>query len=633
MAVLGVAILFATFYVCLGVDSPGSIKSPPCLPDLTSQENFSVLGSMQLGKYTKWFNDVLSPKISTKCEDILNMLSEIHGCKVVEVVIPELHQLRTSHLLPVGSESLASLTPHCHDRNGIESAIKSGLLTREVLTEVKDAFVIVTKEESHRGIPATTTKTDKPQASVFVSRVNDVKRSNSHIIERCFEIIGYPHGLKRNSNLKVNRTFYNNRGNNADLKRNYMGPMTLKSLLVFYANVTLKGASYHFGWIIDSLANQHMINIIKNMIHVVDVIDKNLNVGHPNSTLAKITHIGNLRLNNNVILFDVLAILEYSASLLSVDKLIKDNFTNKTHIRPNHDDEDSPSRDCRVHQLVNGSETEQPGHDGDNSSIHDRVHQPVSEHVTKQPGYDGGSSATPLDETDISKGNVVLIEVLVFQNSLPSNTEEGGPRRSQRASKLPAKLNEYVLDTKDITDLPLNRIPIGCKWVYRIEYKSNGEVERYKARLVAKSFDQKEGIDYEETFCHVVKMTTVRCLINLAVQKHQNIYQVDVNNAFLYEDLNEEVYMVPPPGCFSSNETKTCRHVMTPSPENLVLGHKESDSDKFLSNITSFQILVALRVFKYLQLALVLGVNLSKRKGDCLVTAFFDFDWAKCHVT
>ncbi|GJW01816.1 fatty acid amide hydrolase-like protein [Tanacetum coccineum] len=97
------------------------IFSSPCLPDLSPQENFSVLGSIQLGKYTEWFNDVFSPEISTMCEDILNMLSKTHGCKVVEVVIPELRQLRASHLLPVGSESLASLTPRYHDRNGIES--------------------------------------------------------------------------------------------------------------------------------------------------------------------------------------------------------------------------------------------------------------------------------------------------------------------------------------------------------------------------------------------------------------------------------------------------------------------------------------------------------------------------------
>ncbi|GJX21457.1 putative RNA-directed DNA polymerase, partial [Tanacetum coccineum] len=234
--------------------------------------------------------------------------------------------------------------------------IRSSLLTREVLLEVKYAFVILVREESHRGIPATTAKSDKPQAPVFVSRVNDVKRSNSnanwnngntsnnyrgnynsllcknysltgHTIERCFEIIGYPPRFKKNPNLKVNGTFNNNKSNNADLKGKFVETNDLKTTAgtlsfthehvvklmnllndksgsIIHANMA--GVSYHFGWIIDSGANQHMTDNIKNMIHVVDVTDLNLTVGHPNGTLAKITHIGNLILNNNVILSDVL---------------------------------------------------------------------------------------------------------------------------------------------------------------------------------------------------------------------------------------------------------------------------------------------------------------------------------------
>ncbi|GJR63746.1 ribonuclease H-like domain-containing protein [Tanacetum coccineum] len=180
---------------------------------------------------------------------------------------------------------------------------------------------------------------------------------------------------------------------------------------------------------------------------------------------------------------------------------------------------------------------------------------------------------------------------------------------------------------------------------------------------------------------------------------------MDVNNAFLYDNLKKEVYMLPHPEFFKSGETKVselekslyslkpalrqwnhklsealleaellhefgllaCRPVMTPLPENIVLSHKESDTDKYLLNITNYQKLVgkliylthtrpdisysvhclsqhmhaplkshfdiALRVLKYLKLAPGLGVEFTKRKSDCVINAFSDSDWAKCPVT
>ncbi|GJY98870.1 putative RNA-directed DNA polymerase [Tanacetum coccineum] len=92
-----------------------------------------------------------------------------------------------------------------------------------------------------------------------------------------------------------------------------------------------------------------------------------------------------------------------------------------------------------------------------------------------------------------------------------------------------------------ITDLPKGRRVVSCKWIYKIKYKSNGEVERYPLWLVARGFSQKEGLDYEETFLPVVKMVTVRCVLSLVVQNSWSVFQLDVNNAFLYGDLDEEV--------------------------------------------------------------------------------------------
>nr|GEV31183.1 ribonuclease H-like domain-containing protein [Tanacetum cinerariifolium] len=114
--------------------------------------------------------------------------------------------------------------------------------------------------------------------------------------------------------------------------------------------------------------------------------------------------------------------------------------------------------------------------------------------------------------------------------------------------------------TWEITDLLKGRKSIGCKWIYKIKYKSNGEIKRYKARLVAKSFCQREGIDYDETCSHVVKMSTIRSLIVVAVKNNWPLFELDVNNAFLYGELEEDVYMKIPEGYVSeSNENKVCR--------------------------------------------------------------------------
>lgn len=82
---------------------------------------------------------------------------------------------------------------------------------------------------------------------------------------------------------------------------------------------------------------------------------------------------------------------------------------------------------------------------------------------------------------------------------------------------------------------------------FSLKYLPNGLLDRYKARLVARGFNQQYGLDYSETFSPVIKSTTVRLVLELAV-KHWSIRQLDVNNAFLQGTLIDEIYVFQPPG-------------------------------------------------------------------------------------
>eukprot|EP00253_Pinus_taeda_P029055 PITA_29055 len=104
--------------------------------------------------------------------------------------------------------------------------------------------------------------------------------------------------------------------------------------------------------------------------------------------------------------------------------------------------------------------------------------------------------------------------------------------------------------------------PIGCKWVYKNKYKADGSLDKHKARIVAKGFAQKEGVDYEENFSPTAKWATIQTLFSLAAQNGWKVHQMDVKTAFLNGDLKENVFMSQPEGfAVKGHEPKVCKLV------------------------------------------------------------------------
>uniref|UniRef100_A0A7N2R0F3 Integrase catalytic domain-containing protein n=1 Tax=Quercus lobata TaxID=97700 RepID=A0A7N2R0F3_QUELO len=107
--------------------------------------------------------------------------------------------------------------------------------------------------------------------------------------------------------------------------------------------------------------------------------------------------------------------------------------------------------------------------------------------------------------------------------------------------------------TWELTELPVGKKALHNKWVYRIKNEHDGS-KRYKARLVVKGFQQKEGIDYTEIFSPVVKMSTIRLVLRMVAAENLHLEQFDVKTAFLHGDLEEDLYMIQPEGFIAQGQ-------------------------------------------------------------------------------
>ena len=92
----------------------------------------------------------------------------------------------------------------------------------------------------------------------------------------------------------------------------------------------------------------------------------------------------------------------------------------------------------------------------------------------------------------------------------------------------------------DLVQLPEGRKAIGCRWLYKTKYDADGNVEIYKAHLVAQGYNQRYGIDYNRTFSPVVRFELVCTVIALDAKYSLELHQMDVKTAFLNGELKED---------------------------------------------------------------------------------------------
>lgn len=101
-------------------------------------------------------------------------------------------------------------------------------------------------------------------------------------------------------------------------------------------------------------------------------------------------------------------------------------------------------------------------------------------------------------------------------------------------------------DTWELKKLPVGGKTITVKQVYKTKLNENGEVNKYKAWLVAKGYSQQHGVDYIEVFAPMARLNTIHMIIALAAQRQWMIYQLNVKSTFLHEELTKEVFMEQP---------------------------------------------------------------------------------------
>nr|GEW03430.1 ribonuclease H-like domain-containing protein [Tanacetum cinerariifolium] len=456
---------------------------------------------------------------------IFNVIHKINGLKQGELSVPEYyHKLNslwrkfdTLTLLPACTcaahegvlkhNQLVKLMRFLIGLNDVYQNIRSNILARDPLPDVKEAFNVVSRKEYHRGLHSGSGSSsgNKVQPTVFVGGNSNTKVFNGNSeapngASCSFGSTNFDTPFTKDQMMKIlslinEKPIGNASANMACMRLTFYNCNAMFNLH-FEKFFSAQTCSYMYnlsvGWIIDSGANRHFNVSTKNMFNVNDIFGLNLIVGHPDGTLAKISAIGNLRLTSNVVLFDVLVILEYNISIMSVHKLIKDS-----KLFVGFDETKCYIQDLNLVKTVGtGSEASglylfdedqsgKPTLGLSNSSFvchtskklwHSRLGHPADQVLSilkknlkmmamrwllinsSQVDEDATFATSLTKNTNISKGQHGIdtsIPRIISDglNSLNSGDEPQTMRKSDRVRSLPSKFNDYVMPSNKKYDI------------------------------------------------------------------------------------------------------------------------------------------------------------------------------------
>ena len=159
------------------------------------------------------------------------------------------------------------------------------------------------------------------------------------------------------------------------------------------------------------------------------------------------------------------------------------------------------------------------------------------------------------------KDSAHVVEVCVAEKGEPNNLREAidSCDSEHRQNAMNEEMQSLIKNKVwKLVEKPPDKLILDNRWVFKAKTDANGNISKYKARVVVQGFNQKEGIDYEKTFSPVVRLDSLRVVLTIAAKDKLKLQQFDVKTAFLNGDLEEEIYMQQPQG-FSDGSTKVCR--------------------------------------------------------------------------